>query len=112
MRAAELLGCHVHDAEGQDLGAVHDLRFRLYTGPGGVQVCQLDALECGGIGAGYRLGYGDGAMRGPWPFPALFRYLKRRSLVIPWSEVTAFARPRIDISVRRNQLERARGILP
>jgi len=27
----------------------------------------LDALECGGIGFGRRLGYGEHAMRGPWP---------------------------------------------
>ena len=47
-------------------------------------------------------------MRGPWPFPQLFRYLARRSLVVPWSQVTAVNRPRIDISARRDQLQPVR----
>jgi hypothetical protein len=71
-------------------------------------VCQLDALECGGIGFGHRLGYGEHAMRGPWPFPQLFRALARRSLAVPWSQVTAFDGRRIDISARRGQLQPAR----
>ena len=104
MRAAELIGCQVYDAEGQAVGTVHDLHFRLRVRPDGSQVCQLDALECGGIGLGHRLGYGEHAMSGPWPFPQLFRYLARRSLAVPWSEVTAVNRPRIDISARRDQL--------
>ena len=69
MRAAELIGCQVYDADGQPVGTVHDLQFRLHTRPDGTQACQLDALECGGIGLGHRLGYGEGDMRGPWPFP-------------------------------------------
>ena len=48
MRAAELIGCHVYDADGQDLGIVHDLHFRVRGRPGGGQACELDALECGG----------------------------------------------------------------
>jgi hypothetical protein len=80
------------------VGTVHDLRFRVYTRPGGTRACQLDTLECGGAGLGHRLGYGEHAMRGPWPFPALFRYLARRSLAVPWSQVTALSRPRIGIS--------------
>jgi hypothetical protein len=47
-------------------------------------------------------------MRGPWPFPQLFRRLARDSLAIPWAQITAFSRPRIDISVRRDQLKPAR----
>jgi len=47
-------------------------------------------------------------MRGPWPFPQLFRYLARRSLAVPWSQVTAVNRPRIDISARRDQLQPVR----
>ena len=50
MRAAELIGCHVYDADGQELGIVHDLHFRLRTQPDGSQTCELDVLECGGIG--------------------------------------------------------------
>jgi hypothetical protein len=108
MRTSELIGCRVYDAEGQDVGTVHDLHFRLRLQPDGSQACQLDALECGGVGFGHRLGYGEHAMRGPWPLPQLFRYLARRSLAVPWSQVTALDRPRIDISVRRDQLQPAR----
>lgn len=109
MRAAELIGCHVYDAAGEPLGTVHDLHFSVHTQADGNRACRLDALECGGLGLGHRLGYGEGAMRGPWPFPQLFRRLARRSLVIPWSEVTAVRRPRIDISAQRDQLKPARS---
>jgi len=47
-------------------------------------------------------------MSGPWPFPQLFKYLARRSLAVPWSQVTAVNRPRIDVSARRDQLRPAR----
>lgn len=108
MRAAELVGCRVYDADGEPIGTVHDLHFRLRLRPDGIQACQLDALECGGIGFGHRLGYGEGYMRGPWPFPQLFRRMARDSVAVPWTAVTAFRRPRIDLSVRRDQLKPAR----
>jgi PRC-barrel domain protein len=110
MRASELIGCQVYDADGQAIGTVHDLHFRVNVRPDGIQACQLDILECGGVGLGHRLGYGEHAMTGPWPLPALFRYLANRSLAVPWSQVTAFDRPRIDISARRAQLQRAREV--
>ena len=109
MRAAELIGCQVFDAEGQPVGTVHDLQFRVRTAPDGSQACQLDALECGGIGVFHRLGYGEGDMRGPWPFPQLFRRLARDSLAVPWDQVTRYDRPRIDIAARRDALKPARG---
>jgi sporulation protein YlmC with PRC-barrel domain len=112
MRTSELIGCAVYDAEGQPVGTVHDLHFRVRAGPDGGQACQLDALECGGIGFGHRLGYGEHAMRGPWPFPQLFRYLARHSLAVPWSAVTSVDRPRIVISARRDELRRARKTRP
>ena len=108
MMTSELIGCQVYDAEGQALGTVHDLHFRVKPGFGGAQVCQLDALECGGIGFGHRLGYGEHAMRGPWPFPQIFRYLARRSLAVPWSDITEIDGRRIDISARSDQLQPAR----
>jgi hypothetical protein len=108
VRTSELIGCQVYDTTGQHVGTVHDLHFRLQPRPDGSQACQLDALECGGIGFGHRLGYGEHAMRGPWPFPQLFRYLARRSLAIAWTEITAISDRRISISSRRDQLQPAR----
>ena len=109
MRAAELIGCQVYDAGGQLVGTVHDLHFTVRSRPDGSQACELDVLECGDVGLGHRLGYGEGDMRGPWPFPALFRFLARRSVAVPWSSVTACRRPRIDIGLPREQLKLARG---
>lgn len=109
MKAVELIGCQVYDVTGEPVGTVHDLHFRLDSRADGSQACVLDALECGGIGLGHRLGYGEGDMRGPWPFPALFRRLARHSLAIPWDHVTAYQRPRIEIAARRGQLKPAKG---
>ena len=108
MMTSELIGCQVYDTEGQVVGTVHDLHFRLRVQPDGSQVGQLHARQGGGIGLGHRLGYGEHAKRRPWPFPQLFRYLARRSLAVPWSQVTAVNRPRIDVSARRDQLQPAR----
>lgn len=108
MRTSELIGSQVYDAAGQAIGTVHDLHFRVQTRPDGSRTCQLDALECGDIGFGHRLGYGEHAMRGPWPFPQIFRYLARHSLAVPWSEITSIDGRRIDISARRDQLQPAR----
>jgi PRC-barrel domain len=108
MRTSELIGSQVYDAAGQAIGTVHDLHFRVQTRPDGSRTCQLDALECGDIGFGHRLGYGEHAMRGPWPFPQIFRYLARHSLAVPWSEITSIDGRRIGISARRDQLQPAR----
>jgi sporulation protein YlmC with PRC-barrel domain len=112
VRTSELIGCQVYDADGQKVGTVHDLHFRLRTQPDGSRACQLNALECGGIGFGHRLGYGEHAMRGPWPFPQLFRYLARHSLAVPWTEVTAIDGRRIGISSHRDQLQLTRKSRP
>jgi PRC-barrel domain len=109
VRAAELMGCQVYDCEGDLVGTVHDLQFRMHTRPDGTQACRLETLECGGIALGHRLGYGEGDMRGPWPFPQLFRRLAHDSRAVPWATATAFSRPRIDVSVRRDQLRPSRG---
>jgi hypothetical protein len=69
---------------------------------------ELDALECGGVGAGHRLGFGHGSMKGPWPLPAVFRAMADRSLVVEWRTVVRFARPRIELSVGRDALTTVR----
>jgi hypothetical protein len=109
MRAAELIGCQVHDTDGHPIGTVHDLHFQIEIGTDGNPVCYLDALECGGIGIAHRLGYGEHAMSGPWPFPALFRYLAQRSVIVPWASVSAVSRPSIHTTARPDQLKPARG---
>ncbi|MCU1656660.1 MAG: hypothetical protein JWO57_1316 [Pseudonocardiales bacterium] len=67
MRATELIGCHVYDADGESLGHVHDLRFEVTRPPRGRKTgwtCELTGLACGSRApVGHRLGYGGGT----WP---------------------------------------------
>lgn len=107
MRLAELLGCRVLDRDGTDIGTVHDVRFVAdgppYAGTG-KPAYRLSALIVGGMAVGDRLGYVRHEMRGPWPLPRLFRRLGRRSLVVPWADVTRFDRPVIEIRSRAGDL--------
>ncbi len=112
MRAAELIGCRVYDTDGQLIGTVHDLHFEVAVSPDGEPVCYLDALECGGIAVGHRLGYAGHAMHGPWPLPALFGWLARRSQIVPWSAVSRFSRPSIYTTAQPGQLQPARDRRP
>jgi hypothetical protein len=48
-------------------------------------------------------------MRGPWPLPALFRYLARRSVIVPWFSVKSVRRPRIEITERGDGLKLCSG---
>ncbi len=106
MRAAELIGSRVVDADGTQVGVVHDLHFRLIGRPDGEVECELDMVECGGIAVGHRLGYGHAEMTGPWPIPRLFRLLSRRSLVFGWSDVARLQPRLIVLRVRRADLAR------
>ena len=47
MRATELLGCTVYDADGEVVGHVHDLRFEPRSGEPGWTGYRLTALACG-----------------------------------------------------------------
>jgi hypothetical protein len=43
-------------------------------------------------------------MAGPWPLTWLFRRRTRKALLVAWSDVTSFERPRIEIGRRRGDL--------
>lgn len=111
MRATELLGCHVYDADGERLGTVHDLSFELTWSRDGRATCRLTGLECGDFATlGHRFGYGRGDMAGPWPLKSLLtRRRERGPLEIEWSDVAAFDAPRIDLKRTRRELERPGG---
>jgi hypothetical protein len=112
MRATQLIGCRVYDADGQLLGHVHDLRFEATPPPPDQDTgwtCRLTGLACGRTAIGHRLGYGMGDMTGPWPLRALFTRGYQRRLEIDWTDVTRFQRPRIDVRRRRADYEQARG---
>jgi hypothetical protein len=88
----ELLRCRVVDAEGRDLGRVHDVRL-VQDGPvrGTTSALRLDALVVGGSGVGARLGVVRKGVSGPWLIVAPLRWLEHRSRVISWSDVEGVA---------------------
>lgn len=108
MRSVELLGCTVYDADGRALGSVRDLHFQAVHDPtSGVLVgYRLDALECGDVALGHRLGYGREYMVGPALLQALFRPLRRRSFLVKWADVTRVERPRVETRLRPEEFDR------
>ena len=105
MRATELLGCTVYDSDGEVVGHVHDLRFEPRPGTTGWTGYRLTALACSDRAAvGHRLGYAQRDMAGPWPLSWIFRRRGRGALLVAWSDVTSFRRPRIEIRCRRADL--------
>jgi hypothetical protein len=114
VKAADLIGRPVYDADGELVGAVHDLRFVADdTAPApadaGTPAYRLEALECGGVGVGHRLGYAHHRMAGPWPLPALFRLLARHSVVVDWTDVTRVDPDAIHLNTRHADLPAATG---
>jgi PRC-barrel domain len=107
MRAAELMGLPVYDADGELVGHVHDLRLDS-SGKPGCAGYRLSALACSGkYAVGHRLGYGDEDMAGPWPLNRLFRRFAARARVVDWADVTAVTPERIEIARRRRDLRGA-----
>ena len=106
MRLVELIGCRVIDAEGDDVGGVHDVRLRAVT-VDGHETYRVIALVVGDVSLATRLGYGRQDLQGPWPLPQLFGRLARRSRLVEWDDIVEIARPRITISRRRDDLESA-----
>lgn len=91
MRTIDLLGAEAVDTRGRPLGRVHDVRLKSGGSPvpdSSEPAFAISALVIGSAGYAHRLGYGRGQMAGPWPLTALFRRMARRSIVVPWSDVT------------------------
>jgi hypothetical protein len=110
MRLAALMGCRVFDADGVEIGGVHDVRFvadGAPYAPGGRPAYRLAALVVGSAGIGGRLGYVRDEMRGPWPLAAVFRRLARSSYEVTWDEVDRVERPKIFLRVPRAALRSA-----
>jgi hypothetical protein len=102
-------GCRVYDADGVELGGVHDVRFVADGAPydgDGDPAYRLHALIVGDVAAGHRLGYtGSRDMAGPKLFEVVFRWLTRHSVVVPWEDVVSFERPRIIVRRRRGEFD-------
>jgi hypothetical protein len=109
VRLAALIGCRVFDAEGVEIGGVHDVRFQAdgppYLGTG-KPAYRVTALLVGDVGAAHRLGYAREDMVGPALLVGIFRRLAKRSYVVEWRQVSRVDRPRIELAVPRGQLRR------
>ncbi|HWC21750.1 MAG TPA: hypothetical protein VG502_05580 [Flexivirga sp.] len=94
MRSLDLMGATVADEDGRHLGTVHDLLLESGAPPlddSSEPALAISKLVVGPVGIGHRLGYGRGAMAGPWPLTVLLRWLGRDSFDIPWSDVVQVA---------------------
>ena len=101
MRASDLLGLPVVDAEGVVLGPLRDLRVDRDRVEGGLQVRWL---VVGGQELAHRFGYVDGRTRGPW---LLERLLRGRSadtaLAVPASAVRSWGPERVELTEARER---------
>jgi hypothetical protein len=103
----DLIGSAVYDADGVHLGAVHDLRFAAVRPLGAPWSIELTGLLCGRrTSLGHRFGYGQGEMAGPWLLRAALRWHSRRRHEIDWDDVRSVAPHRIDLRIRRADLQK------
>jgi sporulation protein YlmC with PRC-barrel domain len=88
MRASDLLGARVVDADGTTLGYVSELRCSL-DGPsdGPLAAPRLRGLAVSPRRAGASLGYQQEDMRGPWPLRVVLRRLHRAAREVDWDRV-------------------------
>jgi hypothetical protein len=106
VRASDLLGATMLDAEDTELGDVHDLTL-VQVGPpiGPVGAAfQVRALLFGAPAIGARLGFARRDVRGPWPLRALFSALHGRMRVALWEQLAAVEEGRIRLRVRSDDL--------
>jgi hypothetical protein len=92
MRISDVLGCHLVDHDGHDLGRVRDVRL-VMDGPvrGALAALRLDAVVVGGNALAGRLGYLRGGVRGPWPLSAVMRRLERRAVTYRATDIADWA---------------------
>jgi sporulation protein YlmC with PRC-barrel domain len=89
MRFSELLRSKVFDAEGQEVGEVHDARFvkdgpvQGAFGPG----YRLEGLVVGKGSFGVRLGFDRASVKGPWVLKQIFQKLHAAARFVPWSAI-------------------------
>ena len=87
MRASELLGRTVRDAEGRRrvVIGIHAVQDRSL--PGSPAALRVAAVVVSSGPAGANLGYDHERQRGPWALAALARRLLRHAEVLPWATV-------------------------
>jgi hypothetical protein len=104
MRAHDLIGQEVFDADGQRVGVITDLRC-IQDGPlrGTMALPRIDSLLVSRRHLGSLLGYDRREQQGPWLIRTIVRHLHRDLLVIPWSKVGSHTGP-VELNARRSEL--------
>ncbi len=106
MKASDLIGRRVIDADGTDLGVVTDLRC-VQDGPvrGSMAAPRLRELIVNRRRVGSLLGYDRRDQQGPWLIRIIVRRLHRELVFIPWDDVQVGA-DAITLTVARTNLQR------
>jgi sporulation protein YlmC with PRC-barrel domain len=88
MRASDLIGRDVVDAQGTQVGVVTDVRC-VQDGPlrGTNAMLRVDALLVSRHHTGSVLGY-DRRKQGPWGVRMVVKFLHRKMQVIPWRDIS------------------------
>ena len=88
MRASDLLGARVLDADGTRIGYVSELYCSL-DGPsdGPLAAPRLRALAVSPRRAGVSLGYQQKGMRGPWAVRVVLQRMHRAAREVEWDSV-------------------------
>ena len=100
MRASELLGAPVIDADGRSLGPVRDLRVT----PNGLEVVGLVVGNGRLAGLAHAWGYAEGRARGPWLLRALMASAARSTRFIAASQVADWGPGPVRITASAHQL--------
>jgi sporulation protein YlmC with PRC-barrel domain len=106
MKASDLLGHPVFDAQGADLGVVTDLRC-VQDGPlrGSMAAPRVRQLIVSPRRVGSLLGYDRRDQQGPWLIRLIVRRLHRRLIFIPW-EAVQLGSDRITLTLNATDLRR------
>ena len=106
MLLSELISAVVVDVEGNEVGAVGDVRLVQdgpYLDPFGAAF-RVEGLVAGGHALATRLGYHRGDVVGPRLLALAFRALEARARYVPWAAVDRVEDGRVHLSVRSRDL--------
>lgn len=111
MRLADVIGSHVIDADGREMGRVGDVWLIQDGPPIGVfgAALTVEALVIGRFGLASRAGYERRDVRGPAPIAWFLHRQTAHRPVVRWSDVSAVEEGRIRLRVRDEELERPRA---
>jgi sporulation protein YlmC with PRC-barrel domain len=101
---AELLEHRVVDADGREVGRVHDVRADDSDGQ-----LRVTGLVTGPGAFAYRLGYATGRVRGPWLLTRMAAWLQTEVLVVDWEQVERVEEGRVHLRTTRDRLTRVYG---